>query len=384
MGRFLRMGRSTSAARMKRRGLLLAVMLWCAAAAGGCGSSLPGTDLPPQRQVMPARGFPGLRDYRGVIDCRPRKSGISQEDLADLALAAQVDFICLTNPASGATSADYGVSGFTNSILFIAGAAFTPAGSAGEILGIGLRDAIDPGQNADALIRAIHRQGAIAVVNEPARFSSPADYALADAIEVYNQREAWAALSPRRLYLRGLFLSPDRFFAALDTIPPQNLYAYDDMAKGARVALLAGIGAEPRFSVMGSIVGTFTQLFEVYTTHLLAAERREDPLMEALKRGHAYVSFDLLGYVGDFAFYAQGGGAKVMMGDATGFSPGVRLKVELPGVADEVVIVGDGQRVASARRVAAFDYAPSKPGAYRVEAYRSGHPWILSNPVYLR
>lgn len=369
---------------MRRLALLLAVMLGGAGATGGCGSSLPATELPPQRQVMPARSFPALRDYRGVVDCRPRSSATSQEELADLAQAAQIDFICLTNHVSGASRADYGVSGFTNSILFIAGAAFTPPASTGEILGIGLHEAIDAGQSAGNLIRAIHRQGALAVVNQPAGFSSPADYALADAIEVYNQPDTWAAQSPLRLYLRGLFFSADRFFAALDTIPAENLRAYDEMARGARVALLAGLGAEPNLSVMGSTVGSFAQLFEVYTTHLLASERQEDALIEALRRGHAYVSFDLLGYVGDFAFYAQNGVAKVMMGDATAFSPAVRLKVELPGVADQIVIVGDGQRVASARQVAAFEYAPSRPGAYRVEAYRDGHPWILSNPVYLR
>jgi hypothetical protein len=44
----------------------------------------------------------------------------------------------------------------------------------------------------------------------------------------------------------------------------------------------------------------------------------------------------------------------------------------------------DGAEVASAENASTLEFAPKSPGAYRIEAYRSGKLWILSNPVYIR
>jgi hypothetical protein len=121
-----------------------------------------------------------------------------------------------------------------------------------------------------------------------------------------------------------------------------------------------------------------------YSTHLLAPERSTDPLMDALRHGHAYVSFDVLGYVGQFAFYAQDGAVKTMMGDDVALTPGLILKTELPDKADKIVILHDGAKDAAADNADHLDFAPKSPGAYRVVAYRRGYPWIMSNPVYVR
>ena len=44
----------------------------------------------------------------------------------------------------------------------------------------------------------------------------------------------------------------------------------------------------------------------------------------------------------------------------------------------------DGTEVATADNASTLEFAPKSPGAYRIEAYRSGKLWILSNPVYVR
>jgi hypothetical protein len=61
----------------------------------GCSGSIPSTELPSGREVAPALEFPELRDYRGIVDCRIRDSGIDQSKLAEIAVAAQIDFIFL-------------------------------------------------------------------------------------------------------------------------------------------------------------------------------------------------------------------------------------------------------------------------------------------------
>jgi hypothetical protein len=73
-----------------------------------------------------------------------------------------------------------------------------------------------------------------------------------------------------------------------------------------------------------------------------------------------------------------------MMGDEVTMTPGLKLKVEMPAEAEKVVILGNGSEFASGTNVSTFEFAPTGAGVYRVEAYRRGHPWIYSNPIYVR
>jgi hypothetical protein len=361
----------------------IGIGLFILMAVAGCSAPLPTTQLPPTRLVAPALEFPQLRDYRGVIDCRMKAAGLDESAIADLARNAQIDFVTIGDPAVSGAS-DYGIGGFTNQILFIPGAAFRVDG--GEIVGVNLRQPIDSSRPAAELIGAIHDQGALAIAADPGAFKSAADYALADAMEVYNQNDSFMAASPTTLYWRAMLLQTDHFLLGLAPRPDANLALYDTMTAGARVTLVAGMGAPDNLSVMGSKVGTFEQLFLFYTTHLLARERDVDALMDAMHRGHAYVSFDILGYVGEFAFFAQTSDAKTktMMGDEVHLQTDLTLKAELPANANRIVILKDGTQVASADDAMDLEYAPKAAGAYRVEAWRRGHLWIISNPVYVR
>jgi hypothetical protein len=352
-----------------------------AALAAGCSAPLPSTSLPPTRLVAPALEFPNLRDYRGVVDCRYRAGGLDEGSVADLAKTAQIDFITDGDRYQpGAQS--YGIGGFTSQILFIPGATFEAGG--GEIVAVNVTQPIDPGKSPVDIVNAIHDQGGMAIAASPTKFTSPDSYALADGVEVFNQRAAWMEQSPSTLYMRAIFFGTDHFLLDLGPPPPANLAIYDRMASGSRITLLAGMGAPDNLSVMGSKVGSYDQLFLFYTTHLLAAERNTDPLVDALKHGHAYVSFDVLGYVGQFAFYAQNGADKTMMGDDVRLAPGLTLKTELPNKADKIVLLENGDQVAVAENTDHLAFVPKSPGAYRVEALRRGYPWILSNPVYVR
>ncbi|HEV2170915.1 MAG TPA: hypothetical protein VGR40_08200, partial [Candidatus Binatus sp.] len=355
--------------------LILAVLVLA-----GCGSPLPSTDLPPARYIQPAPEFPEFHDYRGIVDLPLNASGMDQSALADLAKTSQIDFIFLADSvqANGSDN-DFGVGGFTSDILFIPGGAFDIGG--GRIVGVNLHEAIKPNLTPNDLIAAIHDQGGIAIAADPSKFSSSADYALADAIEVYNQRSAWLAQSRGSLYLHAMFFGPDRFLGRLDVRPDANLALYDKLTAGARVAMLAGMGAPDNLNVLGAKVGTLPQLFLFCTTHLIARERNTDPMLEALRLGHSYVSFDYLGYVGSFMFYARAGETRAMMGDEVRLALGMTLKAELPAAADRIVMYQNGAEVTSAENAATLEFAPKSPGAYRIEAYRGGKMWILSNPV---
>jgi hypothetical protein len=355
--------------------------LAAALAASGCSAPLPSTSLPPTRLVAPALEFPSLRDYRGIVDCWYRTGGLDEGGAAELAKNAQIDFITDGDPYDPKAQ-NYGIGGFTSRILFIPGATFKTGG--GAIVAVNVTQPIDPAKSASDLTSAIHDQNGLALVTSPAKFTSPGAYALADGVEVFNQRTAWLEQSPSALYLRAIFFGTDHFLLALGPPPSANLAIYDRMTSGARVTLVAGMGAPDNMPVMGSKVGTYDQLFLFYTTHLLAPERNTDPLVDALRHGHAYVSFDVLGFVGQFAFYAQNGAVKTMMGDEVSLASGLALKTELPDKADKIVMLQDGSEVAAANDSDHLSFVPKSSGAYRVVAYRRGYPWIMSNPVYVR
>jgi hypothetical protein len=360
----------------RRRLSILAALIFV-----GCSSPLPTTELPPARYIQAAPEFPGFHDYRGIFDLPMNALEMDQAAVAGLAKTSQIDFIFLANRVHPGDT-DFGIAGFTDEILFISGGAFEVGGS--EIIGVNIHEPIKPNLTPNDLISAIHDQGGIAVAADPARFASPEDYALVDAMEVYSQRSAWLAQNPTTLYLRSIFFGTDHFLAGLDLRPGANLGLYDRITTGARIAMLAGTGAPDNLNVLGAKVGTLPQLFLFCTTHLLARERDTAPILEALRLGHSYASFDYLGYVGAFAFFARAGDTTTMMGDEVHLAPGLTLKTELPAPADRIAMYQNGAEVTSADNASALEFVPKSPGAYRIEAYRNGKLWILSNPVYVR
>src|SRR4029077_7246508 len=95
----------------------------------------------------------------------------------DLGKPAENVFFRLEGPVKPGDS-DFGIGGFTSDILFIPGGAFDIGG--GENVAVNLHSPIAPNLTPNDLIAAIHDQGGLAVARDPAKFSSSADYALAD------------------------------------------------------------------------------------------------------------------------------------------------------------------------------------------------------------
>ena len=115
--------------------------------------------MPSGREVAPALEFPDLRDYRGIVDCKMRQSGLDQSKLGDLAVAAQIDFIFLGDYAEK-NSADFGVGGFTDNVLFFPGAAYKIGNDGAEIVALNFQRPIDESKD---IIGQIHDQHALAL-----------------------------------------------------------------------------------------------------------------------------------------------------------------------------------------------------------------------------
>ena len=135
----------------------------------------------------------------------------------------------------------------------------------------------------------------------------------------------------------------------------------------------------------------YKRSFRHLRTHLLVNEplRRElgrgpRAVYGALRAGHAYLAVDSLAPARGFRFWAEGD-ERVEMGDE---APAGRLTC-CARARRHPRGCGCCATATRSRRERRPARAPAtRPGVYRVEAYRDCHgrerTWVLSNPVYLR
>jgi hypothetical protein len=110
-------------------------------------------------------------------------------------------------------------------------------------------------------------------------------------------------------------------------------------------------------------------------------------VLEALRKGHAFVGYDLPASTRGFRFSAQGMAKSVWMGDEISAKHGVTLQIKLP-LRAECNLIKDGKTIQTWTDREVMSYITTDPGVYRVEVYfpyrgkRRG--WIFSNPIYIR
>jgi hypothetical protein len=122
-------------------------------------------------------------------------------------------------------------------------------------------------------------------------------------------------------------------------------------------------------------------------THILTRQLDEKSVREALHQGHAYVAHNWLCEASGFAFVAETSGKQVaVMGDAVGFTNGLKLKVEAP-VACTLKLIRNGEVIQTVQGDK-LQFAVQEKGVYRVEAWLEldgeQRPWIYANPIYVR
>jgi hypothetical protein len=114
-------------------------------------------------------------------------------------------------------------------------------------------------------------------------------------------------------------------------------------------------------------------------------------LVGALRRGHFFVGFDVLGDTTGFSFTAvNGADASSTVGDEVPFSDAVLIRIASPLKA-RLVLFRNGVRIRDEAAASELSLKPDGPGVYRVEAYLDGLespydavPWVITNPIYVR
>jgi hypothetical protein len=185
---------------------------------------------------------------------------------------------------------------------------------------------------------------------------------------------------------------------------PEVLARWDALlAEGRQVVAVGGSDAHAIPARLGPLKRTifpYAFHFQAVNTHLLTPEPLTGDVItdrrmiyQALRRGNAFIGYDLPAETRGFRFTAQGANGLAWMGDEIELSArqsatsGITLQIRLP-LATECRLIHNGQVIKQWANRQTCTHITTAPGAYRVEAYlrylgrRRG--WIFSNPIYVR
>lgn len=214
-------------------------------------------------------------------------------------------------------------------------------------------------------------------------------------IELWNAMSEFKSLLKTKLH--AIFYAYNPHLVARGPFKA-TLRKWDQLLKGGRrVVAVGGSDAHAfpaRLGPLRRTVFPYTFHFRSVNTHVwvtdpLSGDFNEDQrlILEAFRKGHAWIGYDLPASTRGFRFTAHGEDTIAWMGDEIKLQSGVTLQIRLP-LRTECRLIKDGKVIKTWRKRETCTYVTTVPGVYRVEAYihylgrRRG--WIYSNPIYVK
>ena len=345
------------------------------------------------------------KTFAGVIHVHTSLGGHSLASLEDLIAGAKgLDFVVVTeHTANLLDTAALTLNGTFDQTLFVGGNELDTHTGDRFLLIPGTREAyLRRNTETPEFLQHFQQEGRLAFVTYPERFSSWTTSNF-DGVEVFNLSSSIRGVNYVSFIFDMLWAYRNHGDLALATHlsrPDANLEMYDRAAKSRRVTLFAGSDAHSNigFHILGDETGKrglkfkfddYAAVFRVVRTHILlenASPLTRESLLDALRQGHCYVGFDVLGDTKGFSFSAGG----KIQGDEVKLAEGVSLHVTVPRES-RIVLLKNGKPVSEAPAATKLTFQPREPGAYRVEVFLDSlgkpfdrMPWILSNPIYVR
>ena len=368
--------------RARRRAAAVAL----AACLGSCSAvtTMYATPGPrPAVHPLPVPGTP-LFDWKGVVHCHSRLSHDSQGTLAEIAAAcrtAQVDFVVMTDHQTDASIRD-GVRGMVGDTLFVVGAEVRSR--QGTIIAFPLVAPLRRWQQSGLLVKEAQDQGGIAFICHAELWRDSWDLPGLTGMEIVNLHAG--VLAPNKLgtLLTGLLLPLRLLFERICVRDPEVFRQWDrQLDRRHPFTPVGGNDAHANvhlFGPLGGTMGNYQEVFLTLSTHVLAERLDEPALVDALRRGRSYVSFDIFGEGAGFDFRAVDGDGVHLPGSTVPASPSLQLSVHAPD-AGIIELWRDGAIVRTQEGSAMTLTAP-ECGVYRVEVRRPfGTPWLFSSSI---
>lgn len=394
-------------------------------------------ELHRQRKKVPVKC--GYNDYRAVIHCHSYLSHDSKGTLEEIlsgAGEAGVQVIFMTDHyTEDRTFLHKAFRGKIGGVLFIPGTELSTGLLAFQIDGI----PINPQQPLSVQLERLSSAGCLTFLAHCEKITSWPDLKGFLGMEIYNTHAdalAGNGKLPRSLswYFNAYSLFkayPMETFASIFNPPTKNLEKWDELTQKLRVVGFAGndshgnVGIRGVFLEDGRIqIETLTgspliripmgripaelllgktptpgeeafaiQLdpygisFRYVSTHLLAKSLEEPFILQALKEGRCYVSFDWLGDPTGFVYIIQGENQKAVMGEVFHLSQRKAKAIIASPLPGTLRLLKDGQEIARDKGYL-LEYEITQPGVYRAEVTLTltgeNLPWIYSNPIYVK
>jgi hypothetical protein len=352
------------------------------------------------------------KEYKGIIHAHTNIGGHSTgtfDEIIDAANANDLDFVLLTEHYSDKfDSSALTLNGIYGRTLFVGGhEADTADGDRFLLIPGSPETANFRNLTTPAFLDKVHSESRLAFVTYPEKFKSW--HTAYDGIEVFSLHTNAKQMNPY-LALFDLIWTypayPGLMLASGFKRPDANLQKFDEAASARKISLFAGSDAHSNigFHLFGDDAGhkpinikldPYMMTFQLARLHVLIEKAKpfsRETLLEAIRAGHTFVGFDVLGDSTGFSFTAQHATGRSAMGVEVPSSPDLTLSVSAPLPArfvyyrNGVAVAGSADGPETTGRI-----IPNQPGIYRVEAYLDElgppfdrTPWIMSNPIYVR
>jgi len=363
--------------------------------------------LQSQRTAQPD---PNYNEYKGIIHAHTSLGGHSTgtfDELIEAANANNLDFVIMTEHYTDKyDTAALTLNGMYGKTLFVGGNEIDTADGDRFLMIPGGADAASLRKMpTNTVLDELHSENRLAFITYPEKFKSwDSDF---DGDEVFSLHTNAKKMNPF-LALFDLIWSypayPALTFATYFKRPDDNLAKFDEIAAKRKVVFTAGTDAHSNigFHLLGDDAGNklinikidpYKTTFQLARVHVLIDKNKpltRENLIEALKMGHAFVGFDVLGDTSGFSFSANNGAETRVMGDDIALSQGVKLQAFSP-VPARFVVFRNGERFSESQPTGEILSDVKESGTYRVEVYLDQlgspfdkMPWIISDPIYVR
>ncbi|WP_376793474.1 PHP domain-containing protein [Thermoflexus sp.] len=253
------------------------------------------------------------------------------------------------------------------------------------------------------LIHAAQERGGLVFLAHPVEFSPPwlqsrlGEPALPwvdRGIQGFTGLELWNTMSEFKARLstplHALYYSwfPQRFLRGPF---PEALQWWEQLWLSEIPAVAIG-GADAhghayRLGLFRRTLFPYEWLFRAVNTHILLERplsRRPDEdwllIRKALQAGRAWIANDLLGSSHGFRFEARSGHRRATIGETLRRAGAVQVEAVAP-LPGEFRLIRFGNGCVARGRGRAFRHLILEAGLYRIQVYRRGRLWILTNPI---
>ena len=326
--------------------------------------------------------------FRGIFHVHSEFSPDSKVALATVvktARKARLDFVVVTDHNTLDGRAAYQKMPAPHEPLLIFGDEITTPD--GHLIALGIsHEPPESVKTSQALIDWIHQSGGWAVVAHPVGERTPWknwNVRGADGMEIYNFAYAFYLQNKLKLSAKASFLSPRGFLKSANHISEKAFQLWNEqLARGGNFAAFGGTDAHIHSRWLGFSPESFILYFSSVTMYVRADSFSEEKILESLGKGRSFIAFEARGTVRGFSFTASVDGRYYEMGDKiingkenpVLFSIGVSQTAEIHLIRDGILVKQQKGRELSLET--------KEPGLYRVEIYRCGKLWIISNPIY--